>query len=82
MKNGINRKRNEFGIARKLFLSDFVLVQNTTISNRLTSYVPWLVPRLKGQINTNLSQWNFYLGDVITITSLIFLSLIYFNLYK
>ena len=41
-------------------------------SCRLTSYVPWLVPRLKGQINTNLSQWNFYLGDVITIKSLIF----------
>ena len=45
---------------------------------RLTSYVPWLVPRLKRQINTNLSQWNFYLGDVITIKSLIFFI---FNLF-
>ena len=48
------------------------------MSPRLTSYVPWLVPRLKGQINTHLSQWNFYLGDVITIKSLIFFI---FNLF-
>ena len=46
---------------------------------KLTSYVPWLVPRLKEQINTNLSPWNFYLGDVITIKFLIFFI---FNLYK
>ena len=44
---------------------------NNEVQSRLTSSVPWLVPRLKRQINTNLLQWNF-LGDVITIKSLIF----------
>ena len=86
----INRKNNELEYNLYMFepckklennfiaMPQFESCYNINVFTKLTSYVPWLVPRHKEQINTNLSQWNFYLGDVITIKSMIFFI---FNLF-